>query len=423
MCDNDCATVVEILIPGPQGPGGVGNSGIGGYSVAVENAAEGHTLVFDGEVWENRPQPAGQGDMKKAVYDADGDGKVDVAAAADAVAWAGIADVPQSFPPAAHAHDTAQVTGLDAALAAKAPLDSPTFTGVPTAPTAEPGANGGQLATTAFVTASIGAFEPAVTWDAIAGRPEAYPPATHDHGMAEIAGLGEALAQAGRIAGPATTLAGALAYFDDTTGALLSSGDDTMTSLTTALEAIAGAIAEHPGTTPSAPTWEMLTGKPAAFPPAEHLHPLSDVTGLDAALGGKADASALPAPASAGALLAGADDAAFATGKGIADANAPVALDATGETVAIDLAAGLNFTLALPDSRTVANPANARPGQSGSIWVTRTAAGAVPSFGAHWRPAGGGSAFSADTNAADLVTFLVIAPGVVAYTVLGGFAA
>lgn len=55
-----------------------------------------------------------------------------------------------------HTHTTAQVTGLDAALLAKAALSSPVFAGTPTAPTAAPGTNTSQLATTAFVIAAIG---------------------------------------------------------------------------------------------------------------------------------------------------------------------------------------------------------------------------------------------------------------------------
>jgi hypothetical protein len=50
---------------------------------------------------------------------------------------------------------TSRVPGLDAALAAKAPLASPPLTGVPTAPTAAPGTNTTQLATTAYVVAGL----------------------------------------------------------------------------------------------------------------------------------------------------------------------------------------------------------------------------------------------------------------------------
>lgn len=50
------------------------------------------------------------------------------------------------------------ISGLVAALAAKAPLASPTFTGVPLGPTAAPGTNTTQLATTAFTQAAIAAL-------------------------------------------------------------------------------------------------------------------------------------------------------------------------------------------------------------------------------------------------------------------------
>ncbi len=47
-----------------------------------------------------------------------------------------------------------QVTGLAADLAGKAPLASPALTGTPTAPTAPPGTDSTQIATTAFVLAN-----------------------------------------------------------------------------------------------------------------------------------------------------------------------------------------------------------------------------------------------------------------------------
>ena len=61
----------------------------------------------------------------------------------------------------------ASVTGLTSALAAKDPLISPAFTTNPTAPTAAPGTNTTQLATTAFVTAAgavVGTSAHAVVW-------------------------------------------------------------------------------------------------------------------------------------------------------------------------------------------------------------------------------------------------------------------
>ena len=98
---------------------------------------------------------AGAGDMSKAVYDTTNNGKVDVAEVADAVPWTGVTGKPSAFMPAAHGHATSEITGLDTALAAKAPLASPDLTGTPTAPTATAGTSNTQIATTAFVAAAI----------------------------------------------------------------------------------------------------------------------------------------------------------------------------------------------------------------------------------------------------------------------------
>lgn len=97
----------------------------------------------------------GAGDMAKTTYDSDNDGKVDAAETADAVPWGGVTGKPATFAPSAHAHAISDVTGLDAALNAKAPLASPALTGNPTAPTAAGGTSSTQVATTAFVAAAV----------------------------------------------------------------------------------------------------------------------------------------------------------------------------------------------------------------------------------------------------------------------------
>lgn len=45
------------------------------------------------------------------------------------------------------------------------------------------------------------------------------------------------------------------------------------------------------GTAPTTVTWSDVTGKPTTFAPSAHSHPISDVTGLQTALDGKASAS------------------------------------------------------------------------------------------------------------------------------------
>ncbi|MDH3001468.1 hypothetical protein A1D23_13065 [Chelonobacter oris] len=57
-----------------------------------------------------------------------------------------------------HSHPMSQVTGLDTALGAKAPLASPALTGAPTAPTATAATNTDQIATTKFVKTAIAAL-------------------------------------------------------------------------------------------------------------------------------------------------------------------------------------------------------------------------------------------------------------------------
>ena len=49
----------------------------------------------------------------------------------------------------------------DAAIALKADIAGPTFTGVPAAPTASAGTNSTQVATTAFVTTAVAALDAA----------------------------------------------------------------------------------------------------------------------------------------------------------------------------------------------------------------------------------------------------------------------
>lgn len=60
--------------------------------------------------------------------------------------------------PASHSHAISNITGLQGALDAKAPLVSPALTGTPSAPTAAAATNTTQIATTAFVQAAITAL-------------------------------------------------------------------------------------------------------------------------------------------------------------------------------------------------------------------------------------------------------------------------
>lgn len=104
-------------------------------------------------------------------------------------------------------------TDLNNALAAKAPLASPVFTGNPTAPTATPGDNDTSIATTAFVTAAIaaGGFATLAS-PALTGNPTAPTPSAGDND-ASIATTGfvhNELAAYAPLAAPALTGAATL---------------------------------------------------------------------------------------------------------------------------------------------------------------------------------------------------------------------
>lgn len=80
-----------------------------------------------------------------------------------------------------HPHVVSDVTGLQSALDAKAPLASPGLTGTPTAPTATTDTNTTQLATTAFVLGQAGATQPAMDGTAAVGSSSRFARADHVH--------------------------------------------------------------------------------------------------------------------------------------------------------------------------------------------------------------------------------------------------
>ena len=80
-----------------------------------------------------------------------------------------------------HPHVVGDVTGLQSALDAKAPLTSPGLTGTPTAPTAANDTNTTQLATTAFVLGQAAATAPGMDGTAAVGSSTRFARADHVH--------------------------------------------------------------------------------------------------------------------------------------------------------------------------------------------------------------------------------------------------
>lgn len=110
---------------------------------------------------------AGAGDVEEIACTAAGRALIDDANVAAQRTTLGLGSAAlqasSAFAAASHSHAEADVTGLTADLAAKAPLASPAFTGVPTVPTAGVGTNSTQAASTAFVAAAVSVASAAVT--------------------------------------------------------------------------------------------------------------------------------------------------------------------------------------------------------------------------------------------------------------------
>ena len=80
-----------------------------------------------------------------------------------------------------HPHVVSDVTGLQSALDAKAPLASPALTGTPTAPTAATDTNTTQIATTAFVLGQASVTAPGMDGTAAVGSSTRFARADHVH--------------------------------------------------------------------------------------------------------------------------------------------------------------------------------------------------------------------------------------------------
>lgn len=105
-----------------------------------------------------------------------------------------------------------------------------------------------------------------------------------------------------------------------------------------------------------------------------------------------------PFPASPAALFAAA---------------APVVL-AQARIVVPDFGAGLNFNLTVTGDTLIADPAGAKPGQSGRLRIAQDSAGGRSvAFGDRWRFAGGPPELAQDGGAVELVAFFVDGDGTI----------
>lgn len=103
------------------------------------------------------------------------------------------------------------------------------------------------------------------TWDTILGKPDVFPAAPHLHIIADVTGLQDALDSKANVGDVSTAPAAPVDWLD---------------------------VQNKPDTFPPTAhshTFAAITAKPDTYPAAPHLHVVADVTGLQAALDGKAD--------------------------------------------------------------------------------------------------------------------------------------
>lgn len=138
---------------------------------------------------------------------------------------------------------------------------------------------------------------------------------------------------------------------------------------------------------------------------------------------GPAGSDATVVRASGAELRALADDTKVLTPKAVADAAALVTLT-DASTIAVDLAAGVNFVVTLAGNRTLGAPTNAKPGMTGTIHVKQDATGSrTLAYASAWMPFGSTPSLTTTANAVDLLTFIVETSGKVRFSLAKGGAA
>lgn len=140
----------------------------------------------------------------------------------------------------------------------------------------------------------------AVAWGDVTGKPSTFTPSAHTHVVADVTGLQGALDDKAPLASPSLT--------GNPTAPTQTAGNNTARLATTAfVHAAIGALGggdmlisvydsnddgkvDAADVADAAP-WSGITGKPSTFAPSAHTHAQADITGLVAALAGKAATS------------------------------------------------------------------------------------------------------------------------------------
>lgn len=124
--------------------------------------------------------------------------------------------------------------------------------------------------------------------------------------------------------------------------------------------------------------------------------------------------------ATAAEIWAGTNATHPVTAASLLAASAPQAL-VDAATITPDMASGLNFALTIGGNRTLANPANAQPGDSGLIVVTQDGTGGrALAYGSAWKFPGGAPGLSTGAGAIDVISYFVFSPTVILCSLVRG---
>ena len=260
--------------------------------------------------------------LQQALEDAANSGGTGEGGSGGPVSWTQVTDKPEEFPPEAHTHIIGDVDGLQGALDAKVGDTDPRLSDA-----RDPKAH-------------------THSWASLTGKPSTFLPEEHNHQIADVEGLQQALDAAASSGGDGTSLTPGSVQTDHLADGAVTTdkiADDAITNdqigdseirerniltwavtrsklhgdvqdeldglrtdvdsksdtghghqisdvdgLQQALEDAANSGTGGGGGDGSPVTWTSVTGKPSEFPPESHTHLIEDVGGLQAELDAKA---------------------------------------------------------------------------------------------------------------------------------------
>jgi hypothetical protein len=185
------------------------------------------------------------GDMRKSVYDTDGDGIVNQAAM---VLWSGVSGKPAAFPPAAHNHDDLYFT--ESELSTSGGGGQVHWNNI----TNKPAFTTGNMEKGTYDTNNNGVVDAAesVPWSGVTGKPGAFTPAEHHHDdryytETELSTSGQAVVHWGNLSNVPGTFTPSAHNHDE--------------RYYTETELQSGAVSVH---------YNCITNLPASFTPSAH---------------------------------------------------------------------------------------------------------------------------------------------------------